>query len=71
MTNANQVLDRVSTNNAFADCCRIAAMAGEKAPEFVNYGRVYETADGNFRIVSEMAPKRSRKPFLTFIERVA
>lgn len=65
-----KVLDRAITKNAYADCCRLAAMAGEPRPANVNYGKIYETPEGNFRMVCELAPKRSRELMHIFIERV-
>jgi hypothetical protein len=63
-----KVLDRVRTPNAFRDCCRLAAMANEPRPTFVNWGKVYSTTDGDFRIVCELG---GRELINAYIERVA
>jgi hypothetical protein len=37
---------------AYQLTCRLAAMAGQERPNFVEWGKVYDTPEGRFRIVS-------------------
>lgn len=49
------VIDRIRLGDgeAYKTTCRLAAMAGEpKRPNFVEWGKVYNTPDGRFRIVA-------------------
>lgn len=47
-----KVLDRIRIDHAYKVNCQLADMAGMHRPNFVEWGKVYETPDGKFRIVS-------------------
>lgn len=73
MTDQVQIKDRVEMTRpgeAYRTTCRLAAMAGEtEIPAFVNYGKIYETRDGKFRIVSELGDRKN--PLRCFLEMLA
>lgn len=51
------VLDRVNvTGQAYEVCCRLARMAGAPKPHFVEWGKLYRTSDGCFRIMADLRP---------------
>lgn len=46
---------------------RLAQMAGETTvPAFVEYGKIYKTPNGNFRIVCELGDRKN--PLRIFLE---
>ena len=65
-----KVIDSTIDRNPLRTAVRLAAMAGEPAPLFVPWGKVYRTRDGWFRFRCELK-KRGRELMVAHLEMVA
>ncbi|MDY6960289.1 MAG: hypothetical protein SV862_00095 [Pseudomonadota bacterium] len=69
----NDILDTTEitrAGGALETAERLALMAGEPIPEFVPWGKVYETPEGKFRIRCELRKRRGKDPMITHLDRV-
>ena len=53
--------NRTEITNAYETCCKLAALANQPAPNFVQWGKVFVTPEGSFKLESGFRDTKESK----------